>query len=73
MLTISIYLIITAHTKYYGRIKVITQKARTGPRGSGSVKVPDFLDVRHYKGGRLSPIRTGCLYPKRNLWYSFPS
>ena len=35
------------------------------------VKAPDYLDVRHYKGGRSSAIRTGCLYPRRNAWYSF--
>ena len=44
---------------------------RGGPRGSGSVKAPDFLDVRHYKGGRSSAIRTDRLYPRRNPWYSF--
>ena len=44
---------------------------RGGPRGSGSVKAQDFLDVRHYIGGRSSAIRTGCLYPRRNFWYSF--
>ena len=35
------------------------------------VKAPDFLDIRHYEGGRLSTLRTGRLYPRRNLWYSF--
>ena len=35
------------------------------------VKAPDLLDVRHYKGGRSSALRTGCLYPRRNPWYSF--
>jgi len=44
---------------------------RGGPRGSGWVKAPDFLDVQHYKGGRLSAIRTGRLYPRSNPWYSF--
>jgi hypothetical protein len=43
---------------------------RCGPRGSGVVKAPDFLDVRHYKGGRSSAIGTGRLYPRRNPWYS---
>ena len=42
-----------------------------GPMGSGQVKVPDFIDVRHYEGGRSSVLRTGRLYPKRNPWYSF--
>ena len=44
---------------------------RGGPRGSGSVKAPNHLDVRHYKGDRSSAIRTGRPYPKRNPWYSF--
>ena len=42
-----------------------------GPRGSGYVKATDFLDVRHHEGGRSSALRTGRLYPRRNLWYSF--
>jgi hypothetical protein len=33
--------------------------------------IPDFLDVRHYKGGRSSASRTGRLHPQGNLWYSF--
>ena len=37
----------------------------------GRLEAPDFLDVRHYEGGRLSAIRTGRLYPRRNPWYSF--
>ena len=53
------------------KVKVIPQHAWTGPTGSGSVKTPDFLDARHYKGGRSSAIRTGRLYPRRNPWYSF--
>ena len=43
---------------------------RGGPRGSRLIKAPDFLDVRHYEGGRSSAIRTGRLYPRRNPWYS---
>jgi hypothetical protein len=46
-------------------------RGRGGPRGSGWVKAPDFLDVRHYKGGRSSAIRTGRLYLRRKSWYSF--
>jgi hypothetical protein len=53
------------------KVKVIPQQAWTGPRGSGSVMAPDFLDVRHYKGGRSSAIGTGRLYPRINPWYSF--
>jgi hypothetical protein len=33
------------------KVKDIPQQAWTGPRVSGSVKAPDFLDVRHSKGG----------------------
>ena len=44
---------------------------RSGLRGFGWVKAPDFLHVRHYKGGRSSALRIGCLYPWRNPWYSF--
>jgi hypothetical protein len=43
---------------------------RGGPMGSGWIKAPDFLDFRHYKGGRLSAMRTGRLYTRRNPWYS---
>jgi len=53
------------------KVKVIPQQAWTGPRGSGSAKAPDFLDVRHYKGGRSSAMRTGRLYPRKNPLYSF--
>ena len=47
------------------KVKVIPQQAWTDPRGSGSVKAPDFRDVRHYKDGRSSAIGTGRLYPRR--------
>ena len=53
-----------------GKRKGQPPTGRGGPRGSGYVKAPDFLDVRHYKGGRQSAIRTGRLYPRRNPWYS---
>ena len=53
------------------KVKVFPQHAWTGPRDSGSVKAPDFLDVRDHEGDRSSALRTGRLYPKRNPWYSF--
>jgi hypothetical protein len=51
--------------------KGISQQACIGPRGSRQVKAPDFLDVRHYEGGRSSALRTDHLYPRRNPCYSF--
>ena len=36
----------------YSKGKVHPETGRGGPWGSGLVKAPDFLDVRHYKGGR---------------------
>jgi hypothetical protein len=53
------------------KVKVIPQQSWASPRGSGSVKAPDFHDVRHYKGGRSSAIRTGRIYSRRYPWYSF--
>jgi hypothetical protein len=32
---------------------------------------PDFLDVRHYEGGRSSDLRTGRLHSQEFSWYSF--
>jgi len=39
----------------------IKATGRGGPRGSGKVKAPNFLDIQHYKGGRSSAICTGRL------------
>jgi len=50
--------------------KGLPQQAEVAQWSSRQVKAPDFLDVQHYKGGRSSAIRTGCLYPRRNFWYS---
>ena len=35
----------------------------------GSLRPRIFLTFRHYKGGRLSAIRTDRLYPRGNPWY----
>ena len=37
----------------------------------GRLRPRIFRDIRHYKGGRLSAIRTDRLYSRRNPWYSF--
>ena len=59
------------HVEDKGKGKGHPGTVQGGPRGSGQFKALDFLDVRHYKGGRSSPICTGRLYPRRNPWYSF--
>ena len=38
----------------------------------GRLRPQIILMFRHYKGGRLSAKHTGCLYPRRNPWYSLP-
>ena len=48
----------------------LPQHAEVAQGIPGSFKAPDFLDVRHYEGGRSSALRTGRLYPRRNPWYS---
>ena len=41
-----------------------------GPEGSRKLRLLDFLTTAQY-GGRLSALRTGCLYPQGYAWYSF--
>ena len=36
----------------------------TWPRGDQEVKAPRFLDTRHMKVVRSSPLHTGRLYPQ---------
>jgi hypothetical protein len=59
------------YTRENVEVKVIPQHAEVAQGVPGRVKSPDFLDVRYYKGGRSSAIRTGRHYPRRNPWYSF--
>ena len=39
--------------------------------GPGRLRLPDFLDFRHYEGGRSLAICTGRLYPQELFWYLF--
>ena len=43
----------------------------TGLRGLEEVEAPRFLDTRHTKVVRSSPLHTGRLYPPGISWYSF--
>jgi hypothetical protein len=63
--------VINAREFYTRHGKRSPTTGRGGPRGSGQVKAPDFLDVWHNEGGRSSVLHTGRLYSGRNLWYSF--
>jgi len=58
-------------TTRQGKGKGYPATGRGGPRGSGYVKIPDILDIRHCEGGRSSAICTGRFYSRRNPWYSF--
>ena len=51
--------------------KGLPQQAEVAQGVPGRLKAPDFLDVRHYEGGRSSALTTGRLYPRRNPWYAF--
>jgi len=48
------------------KVKVIPQQAEVAQGVTGKFKAPNFLDVRHYKGGRSSAINTGRLYLRKN-------
>jgi hypothetical protein len=41
------------------------------PVGFQEVEAPEFIDNRHMKVVRLSALRTGRLYPRKDSWYSF--
>jgi hypothetical protein len=47
--------------------KAIPLQAWTSPEGSRRLKDPRFHDNRRMKGVRLSALRTGRLYPQRNV------
>jgi len=52
------------------KVKVSRDRPRWPKGFPGRLRPLIFLTFRHYKGGRLSAKRTGCLYPRRNPWYS---
>ena len=57
---------VVSQTEFLSEIRTLNGKDHPA-----SLRPPNFLDVRHSKGGRSIAIRTGRLYPGRNPWYSF--
>jgi hypothetical protein len=53
--------------KYFTRVKAIPLQALTGPWGSSSLRLPEFVDNRQKKVVRLSALLTGRLYPQERL------
>jgi hypothetical protein len=51
--------------------EAITVTDRGGLYGCEMLKIPYCLDNRLTDGGRLSALRAGPLYQKKNFWYSF--
>jgi hypothetical protein len=57
----------------YSNLKVskrVPRQAEVAQEVPGRLKPRIFLTFWHYKGGRSSAKRTGCLYPRRNPWYA---
>jgi len=46
--------------------KAVPLQAWGGPEGSRKLRFPDYMTMAQ-DGGRLSALRTGCLYPKKIL------
>jgi len=63
--------VLPKHVVVYSKIEVIPRQAEVAQGVPGRLRPRIFLTFRHYKGGSSSAIRTGRLYPRRNLWYSF--
>ena len=60
-------MIFTSHQTFVkGKSKSVPLQARRGPEGSRKLRFPDFVTTAQ-DGGRLSALRTGCLYPQEIL------
>ena len=49
-----------------GKGTAVPLQARSGPEGSGKLRLPDFVTTAQ-NGCRLSALRTGRLYPQEML------
>jgi hypothetical protein len=57
----------------YSKVKVKLSRYTPGQDlgGSRRLRLPEFLYNRHMKVVRLSALRTGRIYPRKDSWYSF--
>ena len=46
------------HHRDWSRVKVKVKFSATGPWGPGRLRLPDFLDFRHYEGGKVFTPRS---------------
>jgi hypothetical protein len=54
-----------------GKGKVFPLQAGAGPWGSGRLRLPDFLDFRHYKDGKVVTLTHRPSLTPGVSWYSF--
>jgi hypothetical protein len=47
------------------------QQAQAASRGSRRLRLVDFLDFRHYEGGKVVTLTHRLPSPPRSSWYSF--